>query len=132
MLHKHDISIDIKFDYFYETLSNLVDKHVPSKKMTKKDIKLHSKPWITSKIVRLIRYRDRLKRKLKQKFTPDIEFLYKKFRNHVVSELRTSRAAYYNQYFLTHKENMTKHWSGIRSIINIKHFSASYGWYCSY
>ena len=95
----HDISIDNKFDYFYETLSNLVDKHVPSKKMTKKDIKLRSKPWITSKIVRLIRYRDRLKKKLKRKFTPDNEFLYKKFRNRVVSELRTSRAAYYNQYF---------------------------------
>ena len=62
MLHKHDISIDNKFDYFYETLSNLVDKHVPSKKMTKKDIKLRSKPWITSKIVRLIRCRDRLKK----------------------------------------------------------------------
>ena len=55
MLHKHDISIDNKFDYFYETLSNLVDKYIPSKKMTKKDIKLRSKPWITSKIVRLIR-----------------------------------------------------------------------------
>ena len=58
---------------------------------------------------------------MKRKFTPDNEFLYKKFRNRVVSELRTSRAAYYNQYFLTHKDNMKKLWSGIRSIINIKH-----------
>ena len=121
MLHKHDISIDNKFDYFYQNLSDLVDRHVPSKKMTKKDIKLYSKPWINSKIVRLIRYRDRLKRKLKRKFTSDIEFLYKKFRNRVVSELRTSRAAYHNQYFLTHKDNMKKLWSGIRSIINIEH-----------
>ena len=121
MLHKHDTSIDNKFDYFYETLSNLVDKHVPSKKMTKKDIKLHSKLWITSKIVRLIRYRDRLKKKLKRKFEPDIEFLYKKFRNCVVSELRASRVAYYNQYFLTYKDNMKKLWSGIRLVINIKH-----------
>ena len=62
MLHNHDVSIDNKFDYFYETLSNSVDKHVPSKKMTKKDIKLYYKPWITSKIVRLIRNRDRLKK----------------------------------------------------------------------
>ena len=67
MLHKHDISIDNKFDYFHETLSNLVDKHVPSKKMTKKDIKLHSKPWMTSKIVRFIRCRDRLKKKVEMK-----------------------------------------------------------------
>ena len=95
MLHKHEISVDNKFDYFYENLSDLVDKHVPPKKMTmtKKDIKLHSKPWINSKIVTLIRYRDRLKRKLKWKFIPDNEFLYKKFTNCVVSDLRTSRAA---------------------------------------
>ena len=58
---------------------------------------------------------------MKRKFTPDIEFLCKKFRNRVVSELRTNRAAYYNQYFLTHKDNLKKLWSGIRSIINIKH-----------
>ena len=90
--------------------------------MTKKDIKLYSKPWITFKIVRLIRYRDKFTKKLKRKFKPDIEFLHKKFGNRVVSELRTSRAAYYNQYFLTHKDNtcMKKLWSGIRSIINIK------------
>ena len=31
MLHNYDISIDNKFGYFYETLSNSVDKHVPSK-----------------------------------------------------------------------------------------------------
>ena len=53
MLHKHDFSIDNKFDYI-ENLSNLVDKHVPSKKMTKKDIKLHSEPWINSKIIKII------------------------------------------------------------------------------
>ena len=75
MIHKHDISIDNKFDYFCENVSNLVDKHVPSKILTKKDIKLHSKPWINSKIVRHTRYGDRLKRKLKRKFTPDNEFL---------------------------------------------------------
>ena len=108
MLYKHDISIDNKFDYFCENLSNLVDKHIPSENMTKKDIKLHSKDLINSKFVRLIRYRGRLKRKLKRKFTPDIEFLYKKFRNGVVLELRTSSAAYYNQYFLTQKDNMKK------------------------
>ena len=135
MLHKHDIHIEKKFNHFHKNLTNLVDKHVPYKKMTNRDIKLHSKSWINSKIVRVIRYRNRLKRKLKRKFTPNNEFLCKKFRNRVVSELRTSRAAYYNQYFLTHKDNMKKLWSGIRSIkhkTTLKHFSASYGWYWIY
>ena len=47
------------------------------------------------------------------------EYLYKKFRNKVVFEIRKSRNDYYNSYFNTHKNDMKKFWSGIRSIINV-------------
>ena len=57
---------------------------------------------------------------MKRKPTVDNEHLYKKFRNRVANELKTSRSAYHNQYFQTHKDNIKKPWSGIRSIINIK------------
>ena len=57
---------------------------------------------------------------MKRKPTVDNEHLYKKFRNWVANELKTSRSAYHNQYFQTHKDNIKKLWSGIRSIINIK------------
>ena len=57
---------------------------------------------------------------MKRKPTIDNEHLYKKFWNLVANELKTSRLAYHNQYFQTHKDNMKKLWSGVRSIINIK------------
>ena len=38
----------------------------------------------------------------------------------MVSELRTSRINYFNQYFTEHKSNMKMLWTGIKSIINIK------------
>ena len=41
------------------------------------------------------------------------------FRNRIVSELRSNKIKYYNQYFTDHKCNMKKLWSGIKSIINI-------------
>ena len=63
-LNDDNVSVDEKFASFYEGVSNLVDKHVPSKKMTHKEIKLQSKPWINFKIVKLIKYRDRLKRRI--------------------------------------------------------------------
>ena len=75
---------------------------------------------INQKIVKLIKYRDRLKRKFKRRPTIENEYLYKKFRNRVVNELKASRAAYHQRYFQSHKDNMKKLWSGIRSIINIK------------
>ena len=52
--------------------------------------------------------------------TLDNEYLYKKFRNRVVSELRTSGINYYNKYFTEHKNNMKMLWKRIRCIINVK------------
>ena len=88
--------------------------------MNKKDLKLHEKPLINPKIQRLMKYRDKLLHKLNKKYTVNGEYLYKKFRNRVVSEHRSSKIKYYNFYFTEHKSNMKMLWSGIRSIINIK------------
>ena len=60
--NNNDTNVDNMFNLFYENLSNTVSKHVPARKMTEKDIKLHIKPWINQKIVKLIKYRDRLKK----------------------------------------------------------------------
>ena len=49
-----------------------------------------------------------------------MEYLYKKFRNKVVSEVRKSKNQCYAEYFSKHKTNMKMLWSGIRSIINSK------------
>ena len=48
-----------------------------------------------------------------------MEYLYKKFRNKIVSEIRKSKNDYYSLYFARHKSNMKMLWSGIRSIINV-------------
>ena len=82
----------------------------------KNDIKFHSNP----KIQRLIKYKDKLIRKLKRKYSINNEYFYKKFRNRVVNELKTGRVRYYDQYFTEHKNNTKMLWSGIRSIINVK------------
>ena len=118
--HNNDTNVDNMFSLSHKNLSNTVNKHVPVRKMTRKDIKLDIKPWINQKIVELIKYRDRLKRKFKRRPTIENGCLYKKFRNRVVNELKASRAAYHQRYFRSHKDNMKKLWSGIRSIINIK------------
>ena len=48
--HNNDTNVDNMFDLFHENLSNTVNKHVPTRKLTRKDIKLHIKPWINQKI----------------------------------------------------------------------------------
>ena len=91
---------------FYDNLSASVSHHVPTRKMTKKVLKFHTKPWITSEIKNLMKYRNKLMHKLNKKYALDNEYLYMKFRNRVVSELRTSRINYHSKYFTEHKNNM--------------------------
>ena len=55
--HNNDTNVDNMFNSFYENLSKIVNKHVPTRKLTRKDIKLHIKPWINQKIVKLNKYR---------------------------------------------------------------------------
>ena len=119
-LADRELSLNQKFDLFYQNLSSHVEHHAPSKKMNKRDLKLHEKPWIISKIQKLIKHRDKLLHKLNCKFTYDTEYLCRKFRNRVVSEIRSSKIDYNNHYFVEHQSNMKMLWTGIRSIINIK------------
>ena len=45
-------------------------------------------------------------------------YLYKKFKNQVVSEIGKSKNEDYAEYFAKHKTNMKMLWSDIRSIIH--------------
>ena len=119
-LADRELSLNRKFDLFCQNLSSHVEHHGPLKKLNKRDLKLHQKLWITSKIHKLIKHRDKLLCKLNRKFTYDTEYLCKKFRNRVVSEIGSSKIDYYNHYFVEHQSNMKVLRTGIRSIVNIK------------
>ena len=77
------------------------------------------KPWISFRIQRMMIKWDKYLRKFRRTKNLETEYLYKKFRNKVVSETRKNRIDYFNNYFNTHKNNMKKLWSGIRSIVNV-------------
>ena len=52
--------------------------------------------------------------------TPSNKYLYRTFRNRVVSEQRQGKIRYFENYFEVHKTNMKMLWSGIKSIVNMK------------
>ena len=61
--------------------------------------------------------RDKYLRKFNRAHSLDMEYLYKKFRNKTVSEIRKSKDEYYAEYFAKHKTNIEVFWSGIRCIL---------------
>ena len=76
-----------------------------------------SKLWFLAKILTVPKLYSKLL-KCKQP-DPNLRYLYKKFRNKVVKDLKDSKSTCFNQYFSLNKYNMQKLWSGIRSVINI-------------
>ena len=61
----------------------------------------------------MIAKRDKYLRRFNETHSLDIEYLYKKLRNKVVTEIRKSKNDYYADYFTKHKNNMKMLWSGI-------------------
>ena len=112
--------LNSKFNDFYEKVYTAVIEHAPLKKVNKKQLKLKTKPWVNPYIQKLIKYREKLLRKLPKSHSKKTEELYRKFRNRVVSENRKSKIDYFNTYFQSNQSNMKNLWSGIKSIINTK------------
>ena len=100
--------------------SSCVDSHVPKKKVTKRELKLRTKPWINADIQKLMHYRDKYFQKMKSNPSANNKYNYNKFRHRVVSEQRKGKIKYFKNYFEKHKTNMKMLWTGIKSIINVK------------
>ena len=110
-----------EFSIFHENVSKYVRNHVPLyTKLSHKKISLRSKPWISVEIEQMMAKRDKYLRKFNRTKSLDMEYLYKKFRNKVVSEIRKSKNDCYSQYFTKHKTNMKMLWSGICSMVNFR------------
>ena len=129
-IDRNNLDFYNKFEKFYEKLHHTVIEHAPLRKVTPMQLKLRSKPWINTHIQKLVKQRDRRFRKLRKSHSRDMEELYKKFRNRVVSENRKSKIKYFENYFSTNKANMKNLWTGIKTIINTKskYLSAGSQW----
>ena len=73
-LQDKDLSVNSKFELFYENVSTSVNYHAPLRKMNKKEVKFCEKPWITPKIQKLMKYRDKLLKKLNGKFALNVDY----------------------------------------------------------
>ena len=120
---------DFSFNKFMETVNLNLDKHMPWKKMSKKDFKLEAKPWITYGILNSIKRRDTLLRKYigcpEGDRKNELHRQYKMLRNRIVALIRLSKKNHYQTYFTQNSTDLKKTWKGIKSVINIKAASDS-------
>ena len=112
--------IDTNYDKFLSDLTLLVNKHVPSRMTTKRELKFKSKPWISYRIQKMIKLRDQFLRRLTHNKSENNFVVYKKFGNRVANELKAARKKYFQNYFQENGKNMKKIWTEIKRILSNK------------
>ena len=71
------------FSRFLGNVDEIVKKHAPLKKLTKNDLKLRNKPWINSRIQKMMRLRDKLLKRVRKRPDAATKHLYKQFRTKI-------------------------------------------------
>ena len=121
-INKKDVNSS--FNNFMEKINHLLDKHMPYKKVSNKDLKSKYKPWISHDIVELINKKNRLfKKYLKCKDSTRRNTLfaeYKLHKNTLLQTIRLSKKRFFQKYFTENNKNVKKIWEVIKQIINVK------------
>ena len=114
---------DDSFTAFFDAIEKLLDEMAPVRRLSKKEINLLTRPWITSGILKSIKDRDYTHRSfLKEKDEEKREEIYQTYktkRNLIKILIRQSKRDYYVQFFEENRSDTKKIWEGIRNIVNI-------------
>ena len=68
-----NLDANTKFNIFYDQISQFINSHVPRRKLSKRKIKLSTKPWITQEILAKMQYRNKLYSQVLKCNQPSVE-----------------------------------------------------------
>ena len=124
LLDIQKINPNLSIEKFLTKMSQLMDKHVPLKKLSQQEILQKDKPWITKGLIASIKKKNVIHRKMCRTKNPvakeELNIKYKMYKNKILKLTRLSKANHFNNYFSENKTNLLKVWQGIKSIINTK------------
>jgi len=119
----------------YEILNGIVqtalDKHMPIKHVKYKKHKHKKSDWITSGIIRSIKFRDKLYQRLR--VTPITDAIYNTLKTNLRTyncilkqSIRKAKINYYKSSFQKYKNDMKSTWNIIKEIINKSNSKSDY------
>ena len=105
-------------------MTYLLDEFAPFKKVTRKEYRLMTKPWISKEILEKCKERDTLLKSISKETDQnkiiELRNRYKQLSYEITLDKRTLKKAYYSAYFENNKLKSAEIWKGIRSLVNIK------------
>ena len=96
----------------------VVNKNIPLKKLSNKEIKRKKKTWITKGIITSIHKRTSYVNKFKKTNNQLFFIRYKYYRDQINHLIRKSKKEYYCKYFNKNTNNMRKMWQQINKIVH--------------
>jgi DUF4097 and DUF4098 domain-containing protein YvlB len=102
------------FDSICDKVSKVIDTFAPMEKISKKEAKFNTKPWITATLKISIRIKNMLYREFLKNNSSYNHFKFKIYRNKLSILLKISKRNYYQNYFRSNSCNVKKIWSGIK------------------
>ena len=108
------------FDVFFSKCSEIVNKHLSMRKLSRREVKFNSKPWITKGLRKSINNKNIMYRHFVRTKSSYSHHEYKMYRNKLTSLLRLSKKLYYQSYFKINQHNMKNIWTGIRQLVSLK------------
>ena len=109
---------------FFDTLNFHLDEMAPLEKVTLKSYRLMLKPWITADILKKCDERNDLLKQIKSESDPivlaHLRQQYKTLRNSITYDKQANKKAHFAERFIENKDNSSKIWKEIRSLVNLK------------
>ena len=109
----------IIFDSIYDKVIKVIDTYAPMEKISKKEAKFNTKPWITTALKTSIRIKNILYWKFLKNNSAYNHFKYKTYRNKLSILLKVTKRNNYQNYFRSNSSNLKKIWLGIKEIVNL-------------
>ena len=111
-------SADSSYELFHNEFMKIIDKHAPYKTLSKKEIKMRKKPWLTYGIHKSIKAKNRLYGKYLK--TKD-NFWYKRYKYHrdtLKNLIYKNKKRYFKNYFEKCLNNSKQTWKGINKLLH--------------
>ena len=104
-------------DYTHKSTLHLLNKHFPLEILTKKEIELECKPWITNGILTSSKIKNKAFKQFKKSGNQVDYKKFKLYRDLINKLKRRSMTLHYKNYFAQHLNNSKKTWTGINTIL---------------
>ena len=113
---------ELAMSNFINDIRNMVIRHTPLKKLSRKEVKTRSKPWLTKGLLKSIKTKNRLFCQCYKQQKMHLVSKYKKYLHKLTRLKQIAKKNYYQNELNKNKNNLSLQWKLINEIISHKKY----------